>query len=120
MLLHGDLHHFNVLEDAKRGWVAIDPKGVVGELEYEVGAILRNPNDFRQPDFFASRDIIERRLRILTNSLRLDYRRTLEWSFAQAGSAIWDLKTATVDQPIPDFSLAEYRASFFKFSICCW
>ena len=43
MLLHGDLHHDNVLFDSKRGWVAIDPKGVVGELEYEVGAILRNP-----------------------------------------------------------------------------
>src|SRR6185436_18193533 len=30
-LLHGDLQHYNVLFDDRRGWVAIDPKGVVGE-----------------------------------------------------------------------------------------
>src|SRR5262245_24595375 len=42
-LLHGDLHHYNVLFDSHRGWLAIDPKGVIGELEYEVGAALRNP-----------------------------------------------------------------------------
>ena len=44
-LLHGDLHHYNVLSDRARGWCAIDPKGVVGELEYELGAALRNPID---------------------------------------------------------------------------
>lgn len=29
-LLHGDLHHANVLLDATRAWLAIDPKGVLG------------------------------------------------------------------------------------------
>src|SRR5438874_1144919 len=42
-LLHGDLQHYNILHDAKRGWLGIDPKGIVGELEYEIGASLRNP-----------------------------------------------------------------------------
>ncbi len=108
MLLHGDLHHYNVLFDVNRGWVAIDPKGVVGELEYEVGAILRNPNDLRQPDFFASRDVIERRLRILTDSLQLDYGRTLQWSFAQAVlSAIWDVEDGyPVESTHPGLTLA--------------
>ena len=91
MLLHGDLHHYNVLFDAKRGWVAIDPKGVVGELEYEVGAILRNPCE--QANFFATRPEVERRLRILSDALQLNYRRALQWSFAQAVlSAIWDVE----------------------------
>ncbi|HZE69250.1 MAG TPA: aminoglycoside phosphotransferase family protein [Pyrinomonadaceae bacterium] len=91
MLLHGDLHHYNVLFDSSRGWVAIDPKGVVGELEYEVGAILRNPVE--QPEFLASTAIIERRLRVFTDVLHLNYRRALEWSFAQAVlSAIWDVE----------------------------
>src|SRR5207244_3834002 len=35
-LLHGDLQHYNVLFDSERGWLAIDPKGVVGEVEYEI------------------------------------------------------------------------------------
>jgi streptomycin 6-kinase len=91
MLLHGDLQHYNVLFDLSRGWVAIDPKGVVGELEYELGAMLRNPVE--QPDLFLSQTIIERRLRILTDALDLNYRRALEWSFAQAVlSAIWDIE----------------------------
>ncbi len=106
MLLHGDLHHYNVLFDAKRGWVAIDPKGVVGELEYEVGAILRNPCE--QPDFFTSRDVIERRLRILTDLLQLDYQRSLEWSFAQAVlSAVWGLEDGySVESTYPGLRLA--------------
>jgi streptomycin 6-kinase len=91
MLLHGDLQHYNVLFDSTRGWVAIDPKGVVGEIEYEVGAMMRNPVDL--PDRFTSRDVIEHRLRTLTNNLKLDYRRALEWTFAQSVlSAIWDIE----------------------------
>jgi streptomycin 6-kinase len=30
-LLHGDLQHYNVLFDRDRGWLAIDPKGVIGD-----------------------------------------------------------------------------------------
>src|SRR5438105_1948740 len=56
-LLHGDLQHYNVLFDARRGWLAIDPKGVVSEVEYEIGAFLRNP--FEQPELFLSRPSIE-------------------------------------------------------------
>ena len=91
ILLHGDLHHYNVLFDEKRGWVTIDPKGVVGELEYELGAIIRNPIEL--PDFFTQREIIQRRLRILTDALHLNYQRALQWAFAQAVlSAIWDVE----------------------------
>ena len=98
MLLHGDLQHYNVLFDQRRGWVAIDPKGVVGELEYEIGALLRNPVE--QPEFFTSRDVIERRLNILTSQLPLDRSRTLQWSFAQAVlSAIWGVEDGYEVQP---------------------
>ena len=98
MLLHGDLQHYNVLLDSKRGWVAIDPKGVVGEMEYEVGAILRNPAE--QPDVFVSVDTIQSRLEILTTRLGLNYERALSWTFAQAVlSAIWDVEDGYPVQP---------------------
>jgi streptomycin 6-kinase len=98
MLLHGDLQHYNVLFDSKRGWVAIDPKGVVGEMEYEVGAILRNPVE--HPDVFTSANTIKRRLQILTTKLDLDYERALCWAFAQAVlSAIWDVEDGYTVQP---------------------
>jgi streptomycin 6-kinase len=91
MLLHGDLQHYNVLFDNQRGWVAIDPKGVVGELEYDVGALLRNPVEL--PEILTNSEIITRRLDTLTTLLDLDHSRALAWSFAQAVlSAIWDVE----------------------------
>jgi streptomycin 6-kinase len=98
MLLHGDLQHYNVLFDAERGWVAIDPKGVIGELEYEVCALFRNP--IEMPELFATPATIKRRLEMLTNSLHLDYSRALKWSYAQAVlSAIWDIEDGYGLQP---------------------
>lgn len=42
-LLHGDLHHGNMLLDARRGWVAIDPKGVLAPAEFQPARFLNNP-----------------------------------------------------------------------------
>lgn len=90
-LLHGDLHHYNVLSDRARGWCAIDPKGVVGELEYELGAALRNPLD--RPDLFAKLDVVERRLEHFGLALGIDVGRARGWCFAQAVlSAIWSVE----------------------------
>ncbi|XOV90043.1 MAG: aminoglycoside phosphotransferase family protein [Pseudomonadota bacterium] len=41
-LLHGDLHHDNILWDGQRGWRAIDPKGVLGPRVLEAGRFIHN------------------------------------------------------------------------------
>jgi len=70
-------------------WVAIDPKGVVGEREYEVGALLRNPT----PDIATTMDtrmILKRRLDLLAELLGFDRQKLCAWSFAQAVlAAVW-------------------------------
>jgi len=106
-LLHGDLQHSNVLFDERRGWLAIDPKGVVGEVEYEVGAALRNPRE--APLLFAAPDILERRIRQYSTELRLDATRVLRWAFAQAVlSAIWVIEDGgTLEPEEPTIALAE-------------
>jgi streptomycin 6-kinase len=106
-LLHGDLQHYNILSCVARGWVAIDPKGVVGELEYEIGAALRNP--YERPELFATPEIIKRRLRCYEDKLKLDYERALAWSFAQAVlSAIWSVEDGfPVDAENPALRLAD-------------
>ena len=43
VLLHGDFHQDNVLLNGSDSWLAIDPKGLIGEPAYEVGPILHNP-----------------------------------------------------------------------------
>jgi streptomycin 6-kinase len=91
VLLHGDLQHYNILSDARRGWLAIDPKGVVGEPAFEPGALLRNPvGELR---LYASPQIIARRTALLCERLVLDPRRVLAWAFSQAVlSALWSIE----------------------------
>ena len=55
-LVHGDFHHHNILWST-RGAVAIDPKPMLGEPEYDVPSFLWNPLWHRM-----SRDVTERRL----------------------------------------------------------
>jgi streptomycin 6-kinase len=97
-LLHGDLHHDNILFDTTRGWVAIDPKGIIGELAYEVGAALRNPHT--APGLYANPAIIERRVDCFTRELHLDRTRVLGWAFSQAVlAAIWTIEDGLGREP---------------------
>lgn len=92
VLLHGDLHHDNILAAQRQPWLALDPKGVVGEPAYEVGALLRNPIPWllRQPD---PAGILARRVDQLADLLGFDRRRLLAWGLAQAVlSAFWSLE----------------------------
>ena len=87
-LLHGDLQHYNVLFDRARGWLAIDPKGVTAELEYELGALFRNP--IGRPDLYPRAEVIQARLDRLVRPLSLDPQRVRRWALSQAVlSVIW-------------------------------
>ena len=55
-LVHGDFHHHNLLRHGDR-WVAIDPKPMVGEPEFDVPPFLWNPIG-RLP----TRESLERRI----------------------------------------------------------
>lgn len=83
--LHGDLHHYNIMQTDDENWLAIDPKGYWGEAEYELGAFLRNP---LRPDYI---DInMPTRLKIIENQLGYDIDRVKRWAFCQAVLAsIW-------------------------------
>jgi streptomycin 6-kinase len=89
MLVHGDLHHFNVLSSDSRGWRAIDPKGIAAEPLYDVGAMIRNPyEDLKSiPDL---KPLVQRRIEILADELQADSKRITQWCFAQTMlSAVW-------------------------------
>jgi len=91
VLLHGDLHHDNVLYDETRGWLAIDPKGYVGEAAFEVGALLRNPLGYSE--LIQSPEFIQRRVEIICERLGLDRKRVIGWAFSQAVLAgIWSVE----------------------------
>jgi streptomycin 6-kinase len=93
-LLHGDLHHWNILASARDPWLAVDPKGVVGEPAYEVGALLRNP----MPRLLAYPDpgaVFARRIDQLAEALGFERGRLRDWGLAQAVlSACWSVEDA--------------------------
>lgn len=90
MVLHGDFHHYNVLSSGSE-WLAIDPKGLLAEPEYEVTSFLRNPFDLvERPDALR---VTERRIAILCERLGFDRKRVRKWAIAHAVlSAWWDVE----------------------------
>lgn len=102
VLLHGDLHHWNVLSAGGDRWVAIDPHGVVAEPAFEIATWMRNPyNDGTPMPQDASetmylshqpgaRRVLARRLDIFTEALGIDRERLRLWSVAHGVlSASW-------------------------------
>jgi streptomycin 6-kinase len=88
MVLHGDLHPLNICRAERQPWLAIDPKGVVGEAEYEVGAFLRNP----LPELLRGthpEKVLHRRVQGFVEHLGLDRGRVVLWNFAQAVLSAW-------------------------------
>ena len=93
VLMHGDFHHYNVLS-SERGWLAIDPKGVIGPAGYEVGPFMLNP--WGKFSDGINRHLIMRRVEILHEHLGFERERILEWSLAHAIlSAWWDIEDNT-------------------------
>ncbi|MEV0537731.1 aminoglycoside phosphotransferase family protein [Kitasatospora sp. NPDC050463] len=87
-VLHGDLHHANILS-SERGWVVIDPKGLRGEPAFDLGAFLRNPAPHLVREAGARR-LLDRRIGRMAELLELDRHRVCGWAYAQAVlSACW-------------------------------
>lgn len=91
VLLHGDLHHYNILSNTQhpeRGaWLAIDPEGVTGDPGYDVGQFLLNPD---LGSGAALRRLANRRLDIFAEELGYERARLAGWAVAEnVLSACW-------------------------------
>jgi len=107
VVLHGDLHHDNVLAAQGGRWLAIDPMGVVGEREFEVYALLRDPLGWplAQPD---PARLFRRRLDQVADRLGLDRERMRLWSVAQCVlSAWWDYNDSDPTAGQDDLRIAD-------------
>ncbi|MEA2661133.1 MAG: streptomycin 6-kinase [Chloroflexota bacterium] len=76
VLIHGDLHHHNLLRHAGR-WLAIDPKPLLGEPEYDVATLLWNPLQVSP-----TRELTERRIAQLA-AAGLDEQRIRDWAIVR-------------------------------------
>lgn len=112
-VLHGDLHHDNVLDFGPRGWLAIDPKRLVGERGFDFANIFTNP-DLADPARPVATEPgrFERRLEVVVAAAGLERRRLLQWILAWTGlSASWflgdDDPLAAIDLRIAALAAAE-------------
>lgn len=80
VLLHGDLHHENILSSHRSEWLAIDPKGVLGESAFELGAFIRNP----LPELLEQKNptaVMAQRINLFSTMLALDPQRIKAWCY---------------------------------------
>lgn len=111
-VLHGDIHHYNIKQSA-RGWLAFDPKGLVGERTYDCANALCNPV---MPELVHNEGRLLKNANLLAEALALDLERVLAFTYAyaclnaswwtqmsdKAGAAEivrWHLKVAEIIEP---------------------
>jgi streptomycin 6-kinase len=92
VILHGDLHHENILASEKDDWLAIDPKGICGDPGYEIGTFMLN----QLPSEADTRmKMLAQRLSIFSTELQINRARLAGWAFCHAVlSALWNFEEA--------------------------
>ena len=86
VVLHGDLHHFNILRSDRAGWLSIDPKGLCGDCHFDVCQFLLNPKPM---PVHVNRQRLER----FCTDLHLDRERARQWCLVHAVlNACWDVE----------------------------
>lgn len=106
MVLHGDIHHDNILDFGKRGWLAIDPKGLYGERGFDYANLICNPDyeTASAPGRFTQR------IDVVAKAANLDHQRLVQWILAWSGlSAAFLLKNELT--PDAAFRMAELAAA---------
>ncbi|MBH0168078.1 aminoglycoside phosphotransferase family protein [Fictibacillus sp. 18YEL24] len=92
-LLHGDLHHYNILANGDF-WTIIDPKGLIGDREYEVVQYLLN----KLPEHGVE-EITEKRIDIFVDVLNLNKERVLLRAYSHAVLATcWTIEDGHVKE----------------------
>lgn len=99
VLLHGDIHHWNILRGSEQGWITIDPKGLIGERGYDIATWMLNPWGIgERPDL---EEIMSARLDLFSRELSIDRHRLAEWAFMHSVlSMCWTLE----DDGVRDFT----------------
>jgi len=89
VMIHGDLHYFNVLAADREPWLVIDPKPMSGDPHYEVAPLLWN----RWDEVVGSGNVraaVRRRFHTVVDAAGLDEDRARDWVVVrQMHNAMW-------------------------------
>ena len=85
--LHGDLHHENIML-SERGWIVIDPAGLIGDPALDVANMFSNPLD--RFDLTRNEERVAWMAQVFADTLGRDVRTILHYAFAYGClSAAW-------------------------------
>ncbi len=109
VLLHGDLHHGNLLWfGVQKGWQLIDPKGITGSPAFDFAALFANPQE--NPDIQIAN--FNRRVKWAGEEAQLSEKTLKEWIAAQqALSAAWFMEEGMKKQAEHALHLVELALS---------
>lgn len=102
--LHGDLHHQNILR-SDRGWLAIDPVGLAGEIGFGVANMFYDPAD--RNDLCLDPGRIAQMADTFSRALSLDPRRLLDQAYTYGClSAAWNASAGSTTDERRDLAIA--------------
>lgn len=96
-LLHGDFHHENILSAIREPFLAIDPKGIIGDIGFEIAVFLNNPRRFvlSNPN---RREILAKRIWQFADAFEIAPHELRKWAYAEAVlSAYWTFEDGGAD-----------------------
>jgi streptomycin 6-kinase len=82
-VLHGDMHHDNILSAEREPWLSIDPKGMEGDPGYDMGSYMGNYLVSRS-DSEAFAHQLSRRVDIFADELEMPRDRVVAWCWSHA------------------------------------
>ncbi|WP_313522469.1 aminoglycoside phosphotransferase family protein [Shinella sp.] len=110
--LHGDLHHENIVH-GPRGWLIIDPAGLIGDAALDVANMFSNPLD--RFDLTRSEERIAAMAEIFAETLGRDVRTLLRYGFAYGClSAAWHHEDDNAEERDNELAVAAAIRSVLK------
>lgn len=108
--LHGDVHHGNILDFGEKGWLAIDPKGMIGERGFDYANLFCNP----AKETATAPGRLAQQLPIVSDAAKIEPKRLLQWITAWGGlSAAWAIE----DGDDPETAMYVAKAALDEISL---
>lgn len=105
-LLHGDFHHENLLSATRESFLAIDPKGIVGEIGYEIAVFLNNHHWWLESELDLSAKLNDA-VRQFSEAFNITPEDLRKWAYAQMVLSAWWTFEENGENWQSDLALAE-------------
>lgn len=105
-LIHGDYHHENILSATREPFLVIDPKGVIGQIGYEISVFLNNHLWILWGDKNL-RDKLNKAVSMFSKAFEIETAVLKKWAYAQGVLSAWWTFEENSEKWIPSLATVE-------------